>query len=36
MVLVPASVVFTGVVVWRRRRMRRRIIETEFTGGDRI
>jgi ABC-type uncharacterized transport system involved in gliding motility auxiliary subunit len=36
MVLVPASVVVTGVVVWRRRRVRRRIIETEFAGGDSI
>jgi ABC-type uncharacterized transport system involved in gliding motility auxiliary subunit len=32
--LVPASVVVTGAVIWRRRRIRRRLVETEFTGGN--
>ena len=32
--LVPVSVVITGAVVWKRRRIRRRLVETEFTGGE--
>ena len=32
--LVPVSVVAVGAVVWRRRRLRRRLVETEFTGGN--
>ncbi len=32
--LVPASVVVTGAVIWRRRRIRRKLVETEFTGGN--
>ena len=33
---VPLSVVLTGTVVWRRRRIRRGLVETEFSGGDTI
>jgi len=32
--LVPFFVVLTGLIVWRRRISRRRLIENQFTGGD--
>lgn len=32
--LVPLFVIFTGLIVWRRRIARRRLIELQFTGGD--
>jgi ABC-type uncharacterized transport system involved in gliding motility auxiliary subunit len=33
--LVPLFVIFTGLIVWRRRIARKRLIELQFTGGDR-
>jgi len=32
--LVPLFVIFTGLIVWRRRIARKRLIELQFTGGD--
>jgi len=34
--LVPVSVVVAGLVMWRRRSIRRKLIETEFSGGEKI
>lgn len=35
-VVVPVSVALTGLVIWRRRSVRRRLVESEFSGGDKI
>lgn len=35
MVFVPLFVIFTGIIVWKKRMMRKKLIETEFSGGNR-
>lgn len=35
MIFVPVFVILAGIVVWKKRMMRKKLIETEFSGGDR-
>ena len=35
MIFVPLFVVLAGIVVWKKRVMRKKFIETEFSGGNR-